>query len=115
MPDARAKSGENEGDQGHRIGRGQLGPRSDEKAFLKSPLMKGRAFMRTWTAGFVLTLCIFAGLPYADGQEKLPNPGEFYDASMALYHKGNFEEAIQGFLTIIRSAPASKLVSYSRY
>ncbi len=71
--------------------------------------------MRTWIAGFVLTLCIFAGLPYADGQEKLPNPGEFYDASMALYHKGNFEEAIQGFLTIIRSAPASKLVSYSRY
>ncbi len=34
---------------------------------------------------------------------------------MALYHKGNFGEAIQGFWTIIRSAPASKMVSYSHY
>jgi tetratricopeptide (TPR) repeat protein len=34
---------------------------------------------------------------------------------MALYHKGNCEEAIQGFLTIIRSAPAGRLVSYSQY
>jgi tetratricopeptide (TPR) repeat protein len=71
--------------------------------------------MKRWIIGFILTLCIFTGLSHGDGQEKLLNPGEFYDASMALYYKGNFGEAIQGFLTIIRSAPASKLVSYSQY
>jgi len=34
---------------------------------------------------------------------------------MGALSQGNFGEAIQGFLTIIRSAPASKLVSYSHY
>ncbi len=48
-------------------------------------------------------------------QEKARNPGELYDASMDLYYKGKCEEAIQGFLRIVRSAPTSKLVSYSQY
>jgi len=71
--------------------------------------------MKKRVAGLLLLICILSYSSQSRGQEKLPNPGEFYDASMALYRKGNFEEAIQGFLTIIRSAPASKLVSYSRY
>ncbi len=77
--------------------------------------MEGTTFMKKWTVAFILTFCIFTGLSHGDGQERLLDPGEFYDASMALYYKGTFGEAIQGFLTIIRSAPASKLVSYSQY
>jgi len=71
--------------------------------------------MKKRTVGLLLLIFFLLGSPQSPGQEKLLNPGEFYDASMALYHKGNFGEAIQGFLTIIRSAPASKLVSYSHY
>jgi hypothetical protein len=37
MPDAEAESGEGEGNQGHRIDRGQLGSGSDEKTFLRNP------------------------------------------------------------------------------
>ncbi len=71
--------------------------------------------MKKRTIGLLLLLFILLASSQVYSQEKLPNPGEFYDTSMALYHKGNCGEAIQGFLTIIRSAPASKLVSYSRY
>ncbi len=71
--------------------------------------------MKKRVAGLLLLIFILSYSSQGRGEQKLPNPGEFYDASMALYHKGNVEEAIQGFLTIIRSAPASKLVSYSRY
>ncbi len=71
--------------------------------------------MKKRTLGSLLLILFLLGSPLSQGQEKLLNPGEFYDASMALYYKGNCGEAIQGFLTIIRSAPASKLVSYSQY
>jgi len=71
--------------------------------------------MRKWVTALILIPFIFLYFSQSQGQERLPNPGEFYDASMALYYKGNCGEAIQGFLTIIRSAPASKLVSYSQY
>ena len=71
--------------------------------------------MKTWTVGFILTLCIFTGVSLGDGQEKVLNSGELYDSSMALYHQGNCEGAIQGFSTIVQSAPASKLVSYAQY
>jgi tetratricopeptide (TPR) repeat protein len=71
--------------------------------------------MKQRTIGLLLLPFILLVFSQGYSQEKLPNPGEFYDASVDLYHKGNFGEAIQGFLTIIRSAPASKLVSYSQY
>src|SRR4030043_1233990 len=71
--------------------------------------------MKKRTLGSFLLIFFLLGSPQSSGQEKLLNPGEFYDASMALYHKGNFGEAIQGFWTIIRSAPASKMVPYSHY
>jgi tetratricopeptide (TPR) repeat protein len=71
--------------------------------------------MKKKTVGLLLLIFIFLGLSQSQGQERRVNPGELYDASMALYYKGNCQEAIQGFSTIIRSAPASKLVSYSQY
>ena len=71
--------------------------------------------MKKRVAGLLLLIFILLCSSQSRGQEKLLNPGEFYDASMALYYQGAFGEAIQGFLSIIRSAPASKLVSYSQY
>jgi len=71
--------------------------------------------MKKRVAGLLLLIFILWCSSQSQGQEKVLNPGESYDASMALYNKGNFGEAIQGFSTIIRSAPASKLVSYSQY
>ena len=71
--------------------------------------------MKKKTVGLLLLVFVFLGSSQSQGQEKLQNPGEFYDASMVLYYKGKLGEAIQGFSTIIRSAPASKLVSYSQY
>ena len=66
-------------------------------------------------AGLILLVFILVGLPQGHGQEKLLNTGELYDSSMALYHKGKYEEAIAGFSKIVQSAPASKLASYSQY
>ena len=71
--------------------------------------------MKKWTAILVLILLIFLCLPHSYGQEKLLDPGERYDSSMELYHKGKCEEAIQGFSKIVQFAPTSKLVSYSQY
>jgi len=71
--------------------------------------------MRKWVTGLILIPFVFLYFSQSQGQERRLNPGESYDASMALYYKGNCGEAIQGFSTIIRSAPASKLVSYSQY
>jgi len=71
--------------------------------------------MKKWTAGLLLLIFIFLGSSQGQGQEKLLNPAESYDAAMTLYHKGKCGEAIQGFSTIVRSSPASKLVSYSQY
>jgi tetratricopeptide (TPR) repeat protein len=71
--------------------------------------------MKKKTIGLLLLIFIFLGLSQSRGQEGLLNLGGFYDSSMALYYKGKYEEAIQGFSTIVQSAPASKLVSYSQY
>jgi tetratricopeptide (TPR) repeat protein len=71
--------------------------------------------MKRRTVGFLLLLFVLFVSSPGYNQEKLSSPGELYDASMALYDQGAFGEAIQGFFTIIRSAPASKLVSYSQY
>jgi tetratricopeptide (TPR) repeat protein len=71
--------------------------------------------MKGKTVGLLLLFFIILGSSQTDGQEKVLNSGELYDSSMALYHQGNCEEAIQGFSTIVQSAPASKLVSYAQY
>ena len=49
------------------------------------------------------------------GQEKPVNPGDIYDAAIALFYKEKYEEAIATFSKIILSFPKSNLVSYSRY
>ena len=71
--------------------------------------------MRKRIAGLILLIFILLCLSQGHGQEKLLNSGELYDSSMALYHKGKYEEAIRGFSKIVQSAPASKLASYSQY
>jgi len=71
--------------------------------------------MKKWTVYLILILFIFLCLPHSDGQEKHQNPGELYDLSTDLYHKGRCEEAIEGFSKVIQSAPTSTLVSYSHY
>jgi len=52
---------------------------------------------------------------YSQGQQKSQDPGELYDAGMALFHKAKYEEAIDRFSKLILFFPASKLSSYSRY
>src|SRR4030042_1994287 len=69
--------------------------------------------MRKWWVGAILILSIFLSIIISESQEKIENPGELYDSSMELYHKGKCEEAIAGFSKIIQSFPKSKLVSYS--
>jgi hypothetical protein len=71
--------------------------------------------MKKRTVGLLLLIFVFLGYPQSQGQEKLPNPGELYDSSMALHDKGKYGEAIQGFSKIVQSAPVSKLASYSQY
>lgn len=70
--------------------------------------------MRRRFTGWILAFFILF-LPLGYSQEKLQNVWELYDACMELYHQNRCEEAIQGFSKIIQSAPASTLVSYSRY
>jgi hypothetical protein len=77
--------------------------------------MDGWVHMKRWTAALILVLFIFVYFQQSYGQEKLLNPGDLYDSSKELYYKGRCEEAIRGFVKIIQSAPASKLVSYSQY
>jgi tetratricopeptide (TPR) repeat protein len=71
--------------------------------------------MKKWMMGIILLFFVFLCLAHSQGQEKLLNPKEIYDSSMALYEEGKCEEAIQGFSKIVQSAPAGKLVSYSQY
>ena len=71
--------------------------------------------MKKRAVGLLLLIFILLGWSQSQGQEKLLNPGEFYDSSMDLYRQGKWEEAIQGFSKIVQSAPVSKLASYSQY
>jgi tetratricopeptide (TPR) repeat protein len=71
--------------------------------------------MEKWITGLISVLLVLLFLSQGDSQERLLNPGELYDSSMALYHQGKWEEAIQGFSKVVQSAPVSKLASYSQY
>jgi len=71
--------------------------------------------MRKRIVGLLLLMFILLFSFQSRGQEKLLNPGEVYDSSMALFHQGKYEEAIRGFSKVVRSAPVSKLASYSQY
>jgi len=71
--------------------------------------------MKRWAIPLTLILLAFLCFLHSEGQEKVKSPGELYDASIELYHKGRWEEAIRGFSEIVRSFSTSKLVSYSEY
>jgi len=71
--------------------------------------------MKTRTVTLLLLIFIFLGWSQSQGQEKALHPGGLYDSSMALYHQGKWEEALQGFSKVVQSAPVSKLASYSQY
>jgi len=71
--------------------------------------------MKKWAVQLILILFVFLYVFPCKAQEKIENPGELYDSSMELYHKGKCEEAIAGFSKIIQSFPKSKLISYSIY
>jgi len=70
--------------------------------------------MSRWAAGFILIVFALCS-SYSQGQQKAQDPGELYDAGMALFHKAKYEEAIDRFSKLILFFPASKLSSYSRY
>lgn len=71
--------------------------------------------MKRRIIGLLLLPFILLVSPQGYSQERLLNPGELYDSSMALYYQGKWEEAIQGFSKIVQSASPTKLASYSQY
>jgi len=71
--------------------------------------------MKKWVIGSILIVFAFLPVLISQGQEKPSNSGELYDSSMELFHKGKFQEAMEGFSKLIQSFPKSKLVSYSHY
>jgi biofilm PGA synthesis lipoprotein PgaB len=71
--------------------------------------------MKKWVTGLTSVLFLLSLSSQGISQEKLDNPGELYDWSIALYYQGKCEKAIQGFSKIIQSASDSKLVPYSQY
>ena len=70
--------------------------------------------MHKWIIGSMLILFVLGSF-HSEGQQKAQDPGELYDAGMALFHKTKCEEAIDRFSKLILFFPTSKLTSYSRY
>ncbi len=68
-----------------------------------------------WLIPLVLVLFLTSSIPQGQAEEKSVNPGDIYDAGIALFYKERYEEAITTFSKIILSFPGSSLVSYSRY
>ena len=72
--------------------------------------------MRSWIIAFLmLVLITISWIPQGQGQGNPVNPGDIYDAAIALFYKEKYEEAIATFSQIILSFSKSNLVSYSRY
>jgi len=68
-----------------------------------------------WIGVLILIVFILSGSSYGQGQQKAQDPGDLYDAGMALFHKAKYEEAIDRFSKLILFFPTSRLSSYSRY
>lgn len=71
--------------------------------------------MKKRIQGSFLIFALFLAFSPAQAQEKPTSPGDVYDSAMELFHKGRYQEAIEGFSKLIQSFPRSKLVSYSHY
>lgn len=70
--------------------------------------------MTKWMGALILITFILSTSSYSQGQQK-QDPGELYDAGMALFHKAKYEEAIDRFSKLILFFSTSRLSSYSRY
>ena len=70
--------------------------------------------MAKWIIGSILILLVLGSF-HSQGQQKTQDPGELYDAGMALFHKAKYEEAIDRFSKLILFFSTSRLSSYSRY
>lgn len=71
--------------------------------------------MKKFIIGSFLIISFFLSLSPVQGQEKPIGSGEIYDSAMELFHKGRYQEAIEGFSRLIQTFPSSTLVSYSHY
>jgi biofilm PGA synthesis lipoprotein PgaB len=71
--------------------------------------------MKKLMIGLFLIVSVFTSLSPVWGQEKAIDSGEVYDSAMDLFHKGRYQEAIEGFSKLIQSFPTSRLVSYAQY
>lgn len=71
--------------------------------------------MKKYIIGSFLILAVFLAFSHARAQEKPMGSEEVYDSAMELFHKGRYQEAIDGFSRLIQSFPRSKLVSYSHF
>lgn len=71
--------------------------------------------MKKRIVGSFFILAIFLAISLVQAQEKPMGSGEVYDYAMELFHKGRYQEAIEGFSRLIQSFPNSKLVSYSHF
>jgi biofilm PGA synthesis lipoprotein PgaB len=71
--------------------------------------------MKKLSIGSFLIVFVFLSLSLVQGQEKPSTSGEVYDSAMDFFHKGRYQEAIEGFSKLIQLFPKSKLVSYSHY
>jgi tetratricopeptide (TPR) repeat protein len=78
-------------------------------------LLYREVVMKKWAIGSILIIFAFLPLLISQGQEKPSNSGKLYDSSMELFHKGKYQEAMEGFSKLIQSFPKSNLVSYSHY
>ena len=71
--------------------------------------------MKNLRVGLFLIAFILLSLSLVQGQGKPKTAGEVYNSALELFHKGKYQEAIEGFNQLIQSFPDSKLVSYSHY
>ena len=71
--------------------------------------------MPKWIGALILITFVLSGSFHSQGQQRIQDPGDLYDAGTALFHRAKYEEAIDRFSKLILFFPASKLSSYSRY
>ena len=71
--------------------------------------------MAKWIGALIFITFILSASSYSQGQQKVQDPGDLYDAGTALFHKAKYDEAIDRFSKLILFFPTSKLISYSRY
>ena len=69
--------------------------------------------MKGWIIALGFIVFVISWIPQIQAQGKSLNPGDLYDAGIALFYKGSYEEAQTTFTKVIQSFPTSNLVSYS--